>query len=84
MIADFTGYHILIHVFDGDPDKMLKFLREKGSEEQLNDIPFVLWVKSQIVEDPDVINRIRIMVEESSSPGGYMFEQGKKIGVIKP
>ena len=65
--ADFIGYHVLIHVFDGDPDKMLKFIRKKGSEDQLKDIPFVLWVKSQLFEDPGLIDRIRAMVKESSS-----------------
>lgn len=81
--ADFIGYHILIHVFDGDPDKMLNHIQKKGSEEQLTDIPFVLWVKAQLSEDPDLINRIRTMVEESSSPGGIVHERAIELGLIK-
>ena len=64
--ADFIGYHILIYLFDGNPDKWIQWIREKGTEETLlHDIPFVLWVKSQISEDPDLLNRIRNMVNKS-------------------
>ena len=81
--ADYIGYQILIHVFDGNPGKMLKFIREKGSESQLTDIPFVLWVKEQLHEDPTLLDRIRTMVEEDSSPGGLIHERAKELGLPK-
>jgi len=54
---------ILVHVFENDPDKMIKWIRENGSYDQLiNDLPFAIWVKRQTEEDPDLLNRIYSMV----------------------
>ncbi|MBW2663386.1 MAG: DUF4365 domain-containing protein [Deltaproteobacteria bacterium] len=63
--SQFIAYYVLIAVFDGNPDKWLKWIREKGTEETLlHDVPLVLWIKSQISEDPDFLNRIRNMVNK--------------------
>lgn len=62
--VDFMGYNILFTLFDGDPDKWIQSLRERGSEEQLlHDLPFAFWVKHQIEKDPDLPNRVRQMLE---------------------
>ncbi len=61
--GDFFGFIILVHVFENDPDKMIKWIRENGSYDQLiNDLPFAIWVKRQSVEDTDLLNRIYSMV----------------------
>lgn len=63
MKADFCGFSILVHLFENDPDKMIKWIRENGSYDQLiNDLPFAIWVKRQSEEDPDLLNRIYSMV----------------------
>lgn len=69
-VADFVGYHIFIHLFGGDIDAWEKYLRRKGSVQQLlNDFPFVIWLKEQLEEDEDLINRIKRLVEETTQKG---------------
>jgi len=66
--ADFVGYHIFIYLFNGDIDAWEKYLRENGSVEQLlNDYPFVIWLKQQLQEDKDLINRIRNLVRDTTA-----------------
>jgi len=61
--GDFIGFIALVHVYENDPDKMIKWLRENGSHDQLiDDLPFAIWVKRQSEEDPDLLNRIYSMV----------------------
>jgi hypothetical protein len=70
IVGDFMGYVILIRLFDGDADAWIKWLREKGSDQQLiHGFPFVVWVKEQIKRDPDLLCRVRKMVDEYVSPG---------------
>ena len=65
-VADCWGYVVLVVLFDGDPDKWIKALREKGRKEQLlNDLPFVFWVKEQSEYDSDFLNRVKHMVDET-------------------
>lgn len=64
VVIQFTSYIILTKVFDGDIDACLRWLRESGSNNQLiEDFPFFVWVKEQSERDPDLLNRIRKMVE---------------------
>lgn len=66
--ADFIGYHIFIHLFNGDVDAWEKYLRENGNVEQLlNDYPFVIWLKQQLQEDEDLVNRIRNLVRDTTA-----------------
>jgi hypothetical protein len=61
--GDFIGFIALVHVYENDPDKMIKWLRENGSHDQLiDDLPFAIWVKRQSEEDPNLLNRIYSMV----------------------
>jgi len=67
VVSQFVGYVILIRLYDGDVDAWIQWLREKGSIEQLvHDFPFVVWVKEQVEKDPDLLARIRKMVEEAA------------------
>ena len=66
--GDFVGFILLVRMFDNDPDKWLKWLRERGSLEQLEtDLPFVAWVKREAEQDPDFLRRIKAMVEEATA-----------------
>ncbi len=67
IVGDFMGYHIFIHLFDGNIDAWEKYLRNKGSEEQLiQDIPFVFWLKGQLKKDKTLIKRIRKLVRKTT------------------
>ena len=51
--GDFIGFIALVHVYENDPDKMIKWVRENGSHDQLiDDLSFAIWVKRQSEEDP--------------------------------
>lgn len=67
VVADFIGYHILIHLFDGDIDAWEEYLRQEGIDRQLlDDFPFVVWLKDQLKKDKDLINRIRRLVRNTT------------------
>jgi len=68
--ADFVGYHIFIHVFDGDIDKMKEFLRTKASDDQLaKDYSFAIWLEEQLKEDSTLLERIRKLVASTKLDG---------------
>jgi len=68
VVADFIGYHIFIHLFKGDIDAWEKYLRDKGGVEQLlKDYPFVIWLKQQLQEDKNLINRIKNLVRDTTA-----------------
>ena len=67
VVSDFWGYQILIHLYDGDIEAWKKKLEEPGREQQRrDDLPFLNWLEEQMKEDPDLINRIRRMVKETT------------------
>jgi len=73
--GDFFGFIILVHAFENDPDKMIKWLRENGSHDQLiDDLPFAIWVKRQSEEDPDLLNRIYSMVMSMTKGNNIILE----------
>lgn len=66
--AHFIGYVILIGMFNGDPDAMIQWLREKASLTQaVEDLPFAVWVKEQAERNPEFINRVHEMVDEMTN-----------------
>ena len=67
LVANFARVHILVSLFDGDPDKWIEFIRKDGTtEERLYDLPFVLETKRRIDVDPDLLPRMRHLVGEFS------------------
>jgi len=69
--ADFVGYHIFIKLFDGDIDKWKKHLKEKGSMSQvIDDYQFILWLEEKLKKDPGLLDRIKVMVNESDLEEG--------------
>lgn len=60
-VAQFLRYHVLIRVYDGDPDAWLAQLEERGGEE--GDIRFARWIRSRMRRDPQMLMAIRRMVD---------------------
>lgn len=61
MVAQFLRYHVLVRVFDGDPDAWLAHLRARGSES--GDVRFARWIRSRLRRDPNLLASIRKMVD---------------------
>lgn len=61
VIAEFLRYHVLVRVFDGNPDAWLAHLRAHGSDD--DDVRFVRWIRTQLRRDPALLASIRKMVE---------------------
>ncbi|HKR64232.1 MAG TPA: hypothetical protein VJZ00_10925 [Thermoanaerobaculia bacterium] len=61
VVAEFLRYHVLVRVFDGDPDAWLATLRERGGDD--GDVRFVRRLRSRLRRDPALIVSIRRMVD---------------------
>ena len=61
VVAEFLRYHVLVRVFDGDPDAWLAHLHERGDEG--GDVRFVRWIRSRLRQDPTLLASIRKMVD---------------------
>src|SRR4051812_22446333 len=67
LVANFARVHILIALFDGDPDKWLEFISSDGTaEEREYDVPFILRIKERLESEPELIERMRLMVHQFS------------------
>ena len=81
--ADFIGYHIFIHLFNGDINTWEKWLREEGSVKQLlEDFPFVIWLKQQLQEDKDLINRIKNLVRDTTQEVIVPLSQNNALSTV--
>ena len=64
-MTDWVGFHVLVKVLDGNPDKWLEWLRKKGSDEQIaSDFTFVFWLKEESSKDHTFLQRINRMIED--------------------
>ena len=61
VVAEFIRYHVLVRVFNGDPDAWLAHLRATGDAG--GDVRFVRWIRSRLRQDPSLIISIRAMVD---------------------
>ncbi|HUR79359.1 MAG TPA: hypothetical protein VM733_01240 [Thermoanaerobaculia bacterium] len=61
VVAEFIRYHVLIRVFNGDPDAWLAHLRTSGDPG--GDLRFARWIRSRLRQDPALILSIRAMVD---------------------
>lgn len=61
VVAEFLRFHVLVRVFDGDPDAWLAQLRERGDNSA--DVRFVRWIRSRLRQDPKLLGEIRRMVD---------------------
>ena len=68
LVSNFARAHILISLFDGDPDKWLQFILRDGSEdERTNDVPFLHEVRRRAAEDPAYVSRLREAIRAVSA-----------------
>lgn len=68
LVANFARVHILIALFDGDPDKWLEFIATDGTpEEREYDVPFILRIKDRLDSEPHLIDDMRHLVRQFSS-----------------
>ena len=61
VVAEFLRYHVLVRVYDGDPDAWLAHLRQAGDSG--GDIRFARWIRSRLRQDPSLLASIRKMVD---------------------
>jgi hypothetical protein len=62
-VAHFLRYHVLIRVFEGDPDAWLAHLQASGCAADGGDLRFVRWLRSRLRKDPALLLAIRRMVD---------------------
>lgn len=60
-VAQFLRYHVLVRVFDGDPDAWLAQLESRGGDG--GDLRFARWIRSRLRQDPSLMTSIRQMVD---------------------
>lgn len=61
VVAEFIRYHVLVRVFDGDPDAWLAHLTRDGDPGG-GDVRFARWIRARLRKDPALIISIRRMV----------------------
>lgn len=61
VVAQFLRYHVLVRVFDGDPDAWLAQLEARGGDG--GDLRFVRWIRTRLRQDPALMVSIRKMVD---------------------
>jgi hypothetical protein len=68
LVSNFARAHILISLFDGDPEKWLQFiLRDGSADERTNDVPFLQEVRRRATEDPGYLPRLRDAIRAVSA-----------------
>jgi hypothetical protein len=67
LVANFARVHILVTLFDGDPDKWLDFIRRDGTaEERQYDQPFIEELKERMSAEPELLEQMRQIVRDVS------------------
>jgi hypothetical protein len=68
LVANFARIHMLLSLFDGEPDKWIEFLESSGTdEERACDLPYAEALKRRMIDDPSHIERLRQVVGEFSA-----------------
>ena len=68
LVSDFARAHILVGIFNGDPEAWLEFiLREGTPEERENDLPWVQAIRRRMSDDPELLDRMRWLLQEWSA-----------------
>ena len=64
-ITDLLRYHVLVRVYDGDPDRWIEQLKEERGVACESDMRFARWVRTRLRRDPSLMERIRDAVERT-------------------
>jgi hypothetical protein len=68
LVNNFAQAHILVSLFDGDPDKWIGFIQSNGTlAERKNDLPFVRALKARLRNEPLLMKDLRRIVREFSA-----------------
>lgn len=63
MVATFLRYHVLVRVFDGNPDAWLAQLGAQPAEAAAGDVRFARWIRTRLRANPSLLAEIRRMVD---------------------
>jgi hypothetical protein len=65
LVASFARIHMLLAVFDGNPDRWLDMINAEGTaEEREGDTRFLLGLKSRMAKNPALIDDLRKVLRE--------------------
>ncbi len=68
LVANFARVHILVSLFDGDPDRWIDFIVRKGSAvERETDLPFIEALRNRLGGEPMLMEELRRIVREFSA-----------------
>ncbi|HEY3055299.1 MAG TPA: hypothetical protein VGK31_05145 [Thermoanaerobaculia bacterium] len=63
-VTDYLRYHVLIRVFDGNAHTWLEVL-QRQERVPTHETVFVQWIDDRLKSDPDLLNRLRDLVDGS-------------------
>jgi hypothetical protein len=67
LVANFARAHMLVSIFDGDPQKWIEFLDQNGTpDERARELPAARDFQRRLARDPKYIEDLRTMVRELS------------------
>ena len=67
LVANFARLHILVSLFDGDPEKWIGFLQTSGTPaEREQEIPFAMRLKHRLAVEPAHLERLTAVLREFS------------------
>ena len=65
LVAGFARIHMLLAVFDGNPDRWLDMINAEGTaEEREGDARFLFALKKKMMENPKLIDELRAVVRD--------------------
>ncbi len=67
LVADFARVHMLVAIFDGDPQKWIEFLDQNATpEERQREMPVAQAFGRRAMSDPGYVERLREAVRQFS------------------
>ena len=68
LVANFARVHMLVALFDGDPQKWIEFLDENGTpEERRREMPVAQAFRRRAMSEPGYIDKLREAVQQFSN-----------------
>ena len=68
LVANFARVHMLVALFDGDPQKWIDFLDENGTpEERRREMPVAQAFRRRAMSEPGYIDKLREAVRQFSN-----------------
>jgi uncharacterized protein YeaO (DUF488 family) len=68
LVTQFARIHILVSLFDGDPEKWEQFIRLYGTEqERQHDLPFIEELRGRLETEPNLLDDMRRLIRDFSA-----------------